>query len=63
MASANGIIRSTAGSSELTGSVLTSVPPCATTTAPRTPAAAVTLSTPWTVSRLIGYRPLWLPAA
>jgi hypothetical protein len=40
MASASGIIRSTAGSSGLTGSVLTSVPPCATTTAPWTPAAA-----------------------
>jgi hypothetical protein len=63
MASASGIIRSTAGSSGVTGSVLTSVPPCATITAPRTPAAALLSSVPWTVSRFIGHRPLWLPAA
>jgi hypothetical protein len=46
MARASGIIRSTAGSSGLTGSALTSVPPCATTTAPRTPTAAVMSSVP-----------------
>ena len=63
MASASGIIRSTAGSSGLTGSRLTSVPPCATSTAPQTPAAVFTSSVPWIASRLIGHRPLWLPAA
>jgi hypothetical protein len=63
MASASGIIRSTAGSSGLTDSVLTSVPPCATITAPRAPAAASMPSVSWTVSRLIAHRPLWLPVA